>query len=194
MSASIIEAEPDTCALLMVLMMLNLPQVGSFTAGTMHAKFTAASALTGRPTLAGSLAAVGCGLLPLRPPAKTGPLLRMSAAETAVGRDSGGWPAHVSANVANFWVLADKEGPPDATQVKLCANVIKATKAGGQISEALGALDQAPVAVELTSSLDQHRPFRFPGPAGTLVQVRETSFGGSGLGYAVWDAGIGLGI
>ena len=48
--------------------------------------------------------------------------------------------------------------------------------------------------MELKSRRPQHRPFRLPGPAGTHAEVRETTFGGSGLGYALWDAGTGLAI
>jgi hypothetical protein len=181
MSASAIEAEPETCALLMVVMMLNLPRAGSFSAAPLHS-------LAGRPTLAGSLAAAGCSPLPRVLPTKA-KALRMSA--DAVGS---GLPAHVGANVANFWVLAPGEGPPDPRHVKLCGDILQAQKAGEGQREALEALGGSPVAVELTSSLKDHRPFRLPGPGGTVAQVRETSFGSSGLGYALWDAGTGLAI
>jgi hypothetical protein len=188
MSAGMIEAEPDTCALLMVLMMLNLPGTGSFATGSPGvarsgvALPVSVSSLTGHPTLATSLAAAGCVLPLLRGKMP----LRMAPGEGAAEACMSGWPSHVSANVANFWVLSDKDGPPDPKHVQLCGEVIKAQKAGqGQI-EALQALSMSPVAVELSSNLERHRPFLLPahakgsGGCETLAQVRETSFGNSG--------------
>ena len=215
MSASMIEAESDTCALLMVLMMLNLPAVSSFGSCAMAGKAGSCTpcalptgVVPGSTTLAPALAALGCTLLPRTRPvpsvsneglvlckARAPPCLHLRMATTE--RSGGGsFPEHVVGRVANVWVLAEKDGPPDAAHVRICADVIEALKTEGgegQIS-ALSAIDGSPVAVELTSSRGQHRPFRFPGAAGPVTQVRETSFGGSGLGYAVWDAGVGLGI
>ena len=178
-----IEAEPETCALLMVVMMLNLPRVGSFACAP-------ARSLAGRPTLAHQLIAAGCSALPRSGARRVAQHLRMGA-EDAAAANADGLPAYVHTDVANFWVLAEKEGPPEARHVRLCGQVIQAQKARQGQLEALEALAASPVAIELTSSLDSHRPFRLPGAGGAVAQVRETSFGGSGLGYACVGVCVG---
>jgi len=175
MSASIIEAEPDTCALLMVVMMLSLPKgVGTF--GALIGRQSPKWALIGRPRLSASLEAAGC-----LPPRKM--QLRAAPGTGTADGDGFRWPSHISGKVANFWVLADKDGPPDQEDIDLCAAVIRAQKEGHGHASSLNSLNSKPVAVEFTSTLEQHRPFCLPGAENSrrLVQVRETSFGNSGM-------------
>lgn len=168
--ASISEGEPHTIALLMLVMMLSLPNgVGSFGAGS--------ASLIGRLTLSASLEAAGCALSPRK--------VHLHAAPGGGASDGDifRWPSHISGKVANFWVLADKDGPPDQGDIDLCAAVIRAQKEGHGHASSLNSLNSKPVAVEFTSTLEQHRPFFLPGAENSrrLVQVRETSFGNSGM-------------
>ena len=168
--ARITEAEPDTLALIMVVMMLSLPKgVGSFGAGS--------ASLIGRPTVSASFEAAGCAS-----PSRKVQLRAAPGAGTAED-DGFRWPSHITGKVANFWVLADKDGPPDQGDIDLCAAVIRAQKEGHGCASPLNSLKSKPVAVEFMSTMEQHRPFCLPGAENSrrLVQVRETSFGNSGM-------------
>jgi hypothetical protein len=170
MAGIIREGEPGTLALLMLVIMLSLPKgVGSFGAGI--------ASLIGRPTLSASLEAAGCALAQRKVP------LRAAPGAGATDGEGFRWPSHISGKVANFWVLADKDGPPDQEDIDLCAAVIRAQKEGHGHASSLNSLNSKPVAVEFTSTLEQHRPFCMPGAENSrrLVQVRETSFGNSGM-------------
>ena len=90
----------------------------------------------------------------------------------------------------NFWLLAAASAPPAHVDVAAIHAVLEQQKLGGDgFAAALDELQQRPVVVETLD--EQRRVFSLPPGAITL---RELTFGTAGLGYSVWDAGVGMSL
>ena len=92
--------------------------------------------------------------------------------------------------IANVWLLAAASSPPAHVDVAAIHAVLEQQKLGGDgFAAALDELQQRPVVVETLD--EQQRVFSLPPGAITL---RELTFGTAGLGYSVWDAGVGMSL
>lgn len=130
----------------------------------------------------------------------------VEATITTISIDSSSPPTTIP---IDFFVVCPTGDPTDADR-QLCQKVVEAHRDGdvAATAAAIEAISRAgaPIAVELIAEATDHRAFRLPqqptplegssaaaSAAATLV-LREVTFGASGFGHRVWEAGVALAV
>ncbi|EKX48089.1 hypothetical protein GUITHDRAFT_106168 [Guillardia theta CCMP2712] len=98
-------------------------------------------------------------------------------------------------SLSNIWVLAESNGPVRQEEMNICKAFMQICREDNNKDKLRAFFAEnrgKPVLFEMKTERKDFRKFLFSG--GETMSIQEGSFGDSGLGYSIWDAGLALSI